>query len=114
LRKKIYHQVDREQLALDLDNIRNEVMADIGKDDFKHLKKIERWGRLCTLLGYGTAWIIPNPVSAYLISQGNVTRWTTIAHHILHRGYDRIEGLPKHYSSKGFAKGKRRYLDWLP
>ncbi|MEO1878341.1 MAG: fatty acid desaturase [Methylococcales bacterium] len=113
MRKKIYHQVDREQLALDLDNIRNEVMADIGQDDFKHLKKIERWGRLCTLLGYGTAWIIPNPVSAYLISQGNVTRWTTIAHHILHRGYDRIEGLPKHYSSKGFAKGKRRYLDWF-
>jgi len=105
LRKKIYHQVDREQLALDLDNIRNEVMADIGQDDFKHLKKIERWGRLCTLLGYGTAWIIPNPVSAYLISQGNVTRWTTIAHHILHRGYDRIKAYPNITAVKALPKG---------
>jgi fatty acid desaturase len=109
----MYHQIDREQLAKDLDDVRNEVLADLGDKDFRHLKKIETWGRLCTLLGYGTAWIMPNPLSAYLISQGNVTRWTTIAHHILHRGYDKIEGLPKHYTSKGFAKGKRRYLDWF-
>ena len=91
----MYHEIDRELLAEDLDNIRSEVMADLGQDDFKHLKKIERWGRICTSIGYGTAWIIPNPISAYLISQGNVTRWTTIAHHILHRAYDKIEGLPR-------------------
>jgi fatty acid desaturase len=64
-------------------------------------------------LGYATAWIIPNPISAYLISQGNFTRWTTVAHHVLHRGYDKIEGIPERYTSKGFAKGWRRYFDWL-
>ena len=111
--KDIYHQIDREQLAKDLDDVRNEVLANVGEQDFQHFKKIERWGRLCSVIGYGTAWIIPNPISAYFISQGNVTRWTTIAHHILHRGYDRLEGLPKHYTSKGFGKGKRRYLDWF-
>ncbi len=108
-----YHEIDRDQLAKDLDGIRADVMTDLGEKDFKHLKKIERWGRLCSSIGYGTAWIIPNPFSAYLISQGNMTRWTTIAHHILHRGYDKVEGLPIHYTSKGFAKGKRRYLDWF-
>jgi hypothetical protein len=52
----------------------------IGNQDFKHLKKMERWGQLCSLLGYGTAWIFPNPVSALLISQGSFTRWTQMTH----------------------------------
>jgi len=109
----IYHAIDRNQFAKDLDDIRKDVLRDVGMEDFRHLKKIERWGRICSAIGYGTAWIIPNPISAYLISQGNVTRWTTIAHHVTHRAYDKIAGIPKHYTSKGFAKGKRRYIDWL-
>lgn len=113
LTNQMYHSIDRTQLAKDLDDIRNEVLADLGEQDFKHLKKIERWGRICSAIGYGTAWMIPNPISAYFISQGNVTRWTTIAHHITHRAYDKIEGIPKHYTSKGFAKGNRRFIDWL-
>jgi len=110
---KIYHEIDRDQLAQDLDAIRKDVLADLGDEDFQYLKKIERWGRICTLIGYGTAWIIPNPISAYFISQGITTRWTTIAHHILHRAYDKVDGMPERYTSKGFGQGKRRYLDWL-
>ncbi|PTQ87227.1 fatty acid desaturase family protein [Agitococcus lubricus] len=103
----------------DVDNFTQEIMAlrraaneRMGLEDFKHLQKIERWGRLSTLAGYGTAWLAPNPVSAFLISQGNVTRWTTIAHHVLHKGFDKIEGIPTRYTSQGFAKGWRRFLDW--
>jgi len=113
LTQSIYHKVDRDQLAKDLDQIRRDVLSDLGEDDFKHLKKIERWGRIFSTIGYGTAWIIPNPVSAYFISQGSMTRWTTIAHHITHRAYDKIKGIPKRYTSKGFAAGNRRYLDWF-
>ncbi len=108
-----YRAVDREQLAKDIDGVQRAILSETNISDFEHLKKIESWGRICTGLGYSTAWIIPNPISAYLISQGNFTRWTTVAHHVLHRGYDKIEGIPKHYTSKGFAKGWRRYLDWL-
>jgi len=113
LTDQIYHAIDREQFAKDMDEIRKEVFSDMGMADFQHLKKIERWGRICSLVGYGTAWIIPNPISAYFISQGNMTRWTTIAHHVTHRAYDKIDGIPTHYTSKGFAKGKRRFIDWL-
>lgn len=105
--------------ATDVENFTQEIMAlrraaneRMNLADFKHLKKIERWGKLSTLAGYGTAWIMPNPVSAFLISQGNVTRWTTIAHHVMHKGFDKIEGIPERYTSKGFAKGFRRLLDW--
>ncbi len=112
--KHIYHTIDRDQLANDLDKIRDEVLADIGEEDFNHLKKIEKWGRTCSIIGYATAWMIPfNPISAYFISQGNTTRWTTIAHHITHRAYDKIADIPKRYTSKGFARGNRRFIDWL-
>ncbi len=108
-----YHAVDRKQLAADIDAIQRDILSEASLSDFQHLKKIESWGRRCSALGYATAWIIPNPISAYLISQGNFTRWTTVAHHVLHRGYDKIDGIPEHYTSKGFAKGWRRYWDWL-
>ncbi|MDO9236385.1 MAG: fatty acid desaturase [Aquabacterium sp.] len=103
----------------DVENFTQEIMAlrrsaneRMGEADFKHLKKIERWGRFCTVIGYATAWLIPNPVSAFLISLGNVNRWTNIAHPIMHKGYDKIDGIPDRYTSKGFAKGWRRLLDW--
>lgn len=108
-----YHAVDREQLAKDINAIQAELQRKTDMSDFQHLKKIESWGRICSFLGYATAWIAPNPISAYLISQGNFTRWTTVAHHVMHRGYDKIEGIPAHYTSKGFAKGWRRCIDWM-
>ncbi len=107
-----YQNVDREQLAKDLDEVHQDILARIGEDDFKHLKKMERWGRACSFLGYGTGWIIPNPLSALLISQGSFTRWTHLTHPIVHKGYDKIENVPKSYTSKKFAKGWRRFIDW--
>lgn len=101
-----------EQFTEELMALRRAANERLSLDDFKHLKKIERWGRLCTASGYATAWLAPNPISAFLMAQGNVTRWTTLAHHVLHKGYDKIEGVPAQYTSQGFANGWRRFLDW--
>jgi len=95
-----------------VDRIRAEAHAAIGAADFHHLRRIERYGRVATALGYATAWMIPNPVSAFLLSLGQFTRWL-LAHHILHRGYDRVPGIPHRYTSQGFARGWRRYVDWF-
>jgi fatty acid desaturase len=105
--------IDAEGFARALDALRAEVEAEIGPRDFAHFRKLERWGRLCTALGYATAWIAPNPISALLLSTGNVTRWTMIAHHVSHRAFDRIPGVPDRYTSRGFARGARRFADWL-
>ena len=109
-----YNNVDREQLAKDLNEIQQEALSrsGSGEEDVKHLVKMERWGKICSLLGYGTAWIMPNPISALLISQGSFTRWTQMAHPIVHKGYDKHDNAPGHYSSKTFAKGWRRFIDW--
>jgi len=107
-----YKNVDRAALAKDLDAIYKEITARTNEDDFKHIKKMELWGRACSLLGYATAWIMPNPISALLISQGSFTRWTQMTHPIVHKGYDKIENVPDHYKSKKFAQGWRRFIDW--
>ena len=95
-----------------IERLKADTYRQIGPADFAHLRRIERVGRLATLGGYATAWIIPNPATALLLSLGQFTRWL-LAHHILHRGYDRVPGIPARYTSRGFARGWRRFVDWF-
>lgn len=106
---------DIEALADELAALRRRIRRERGRgiEDFEQLKKLERWGRMCTGLGYGTSWIAPNLVSAALLAMGKMTRWTALQHPIAHRGYDTVPGIPERYTSKGFARGWRRYVDWF-
>ena len=104
---------DWAALERDLSALRAELEASIGPEDFAHLRKIERAGRWCTALGYATAWVMPNPLSAALLAHGNTVRWAAVAHLVAHRAYDRVPGLPERYRSRTFAAGRRRYVDWL-
>jgi fatty acid desaturase len=106
-------EVDLRELARDMSTLRTRVLRELGSEDYAHLKKVERWGRALTASGYATAWIAPNPVSMLLMGIGNFARWGGVTHPVLHRGYDRIEGVPSRHTSKGFAKGRRRFIDWL-
>ena len=109
-----FSSIDREALARDIDAMRDEI-GDPTQADLEHLKKVERWGRIAAIFGYSIAWLIPfNPIAALLISIGNITRWANVAHPVLHGAYDKVPGVPKRYTRKGFAHGKRRRLaDWL-
>jgi len=104
--------VDLDGFQRELKALREELDASLGEADAAHLRKIERWGRLATLLGLATCWLVPNPVSAAALSLGRSTRWL-LMHHVGHRGYDRVPGLPAARTSKAFARGGRRWLDWL-
>lgn len=107
-----FSKEDIRNFTAEIQQIKKRISGTISQEDFTHLKKIERLGRISTIFGYLTAWIIPNPISAFLLSQGQFTRWL-LAHHIMHRGYDKVPNIPKRYTSKGFALGKRRFLDWF-
>jgi hypothetical protein len=63
--------------------LRKELLADVGPADLAHGQRLARWGRACTALGYATAWIAPNPVSALLLALGNFARWTLVTHPFL-------------------------------
>jgi fatty acid desaturase len=104
--------IDLVGLEAALNALRDRLRAEAGPEDAAHLRKILWWNRLCLLLGYGTAWIAVNPLSPILISVGLFTRWAVLAHHIMHKGYDRIPGLPPHLTSKRFGRGWRRWIDW--
>ena len=107
-------RVDTDAFLAALDAIEREIRAGVGPEDLAHYQKIVRWGRACSLLGYASAWIAPNPVSALLISQGRVNRWAFAAHHALHDGLKKVPGVPARLTrGGGFARGRRRYVDWF-
>ncbi|MFN4152891.1 MAG: fatty acid desaturase family protein, partial [Candidatus Sericytochromatia bacterium] len=113
LYKDVLEKIDYEGFSNELKELRKEINKNIGEEDYKHLLKMQRWGRICSFLGYATSWIAPNPISPILISQGNVTRWGLVLHPISHKGYDKVPNIPPKYTSKVFARGYRRYIDWI-
>jgi len=121
-----YRDIDQEQLQKDIDEIKNNI-GDPTQEDFEHLLKLERWGRAFTISGFTLLLIIVfylnslntiaiifiSIISSILIGIGNVTRWSDIAHPILHGAYDKVPNIPYKYTKKGFAQGNRRFIDWL-
>lgn len=105
-------KIDLAAFSAELDALHERLKADLGAADLRHLRKMERWGRFCTVLGYASAWMFFNPIAALLIALGNVARWACVAHHVLHRGYDAVPEVPARYRSTVFAQGWRRMLDW--
>lgn len=102
--------IDCDAFFRELRAIRRDVEAKLGDDDVAHLRKIERIGRVATAFGLATAWF-PNPASMAALALGRSTRWL-LMHHVGHRGYDRVPGVPPRYTSRVFASGWRRFVDW--
>jgi fatty acid desaturase len=104
--------IDLDGFARAIKRLRAEIDVSLGPDDLRHLRRIERFGRLATAVGLATAPIAPNPLSAAALALGRATRWL-LMHHIGHRGYDKVPGVPVRYTARAFARGRRRFVDWL-
>ena len=105
--------IDIESFARELDDIHAKELHRINETDVNHMKRVDVMTRVLFVIGViGSIWFI-NPIAAFLISLAKTARWTIIAHHVSHRGLDRIEGIPNRYSSVHFAKGIRRWIDWM-
>ena len=123
-----YEDIDKDQLQRDIEEIK-EKLGPVGQSDFDHLLKLERWSRGATFAGFFLIYVITalevsvglntfvfwalGIVAAVLIGVGNVTRWADITHPILHGAYDKVPNIPLKYKKKGYARGIRRYTDWL-
>jgi len=59
-----YEDVDKAQLERDIDEIKAQMKVP-DEEDFQHLLKMERWGRIATFSGYGL--IFRNWVSSFLV-----------------------------------------------
>lgn len=109
---KVFKSINLAAFESDINALKKELRADVSTKDLDHLRKMMWWGRACSMFGYVFAWV-PNPISMGLLSTGSVVRWAMVAHHILHRGYDKVPNVPRRLTSKGFARGWRRYVDWI-
>jgi hypothetical protein len=103
---------DFAALEHDLTELGERLRRDMGRANLRHLRRIERAGRLCGLAGLATAWLAPNPVSVMLLAQGMLAQFI-IGHQIGHGGYDAIPGTAARHTRKRFARGWRRFVDWL-
>jgi len=123
-----YEDVDQEQLQKDIDAIK-ETINGRTQEDFEHLLKLERWGRYSAITSFIVlfALIITDAISgvspfifwsvgiiaSIVIGIANAARWANITHPILHGAYDKVPNIPFRYTKKGFAAGKRRWIDWM-
>eukprot|EP00614_Pseudopedinella_elastica_P021967 CAMPEP_0172613370 /NCGR_PEP_ID=MMETSP1068-20121228/42050_1 /TAXON_ID=35684 /ORGANISM="Pseudopedinella elastica, Strain CCMP716" /LENGTH=491 /DNA_ID=CAMNT_0013417801 /DNA_START=137 /DNA_END=1612 /DNA_ORIENTATION=+ len=105
---------------LDLDGFRDEI-RDLGRrlekgqgeDDVKHIKKICLMANTCAFVGLTTMFLPANPITVMALSLWTFSRWTTIAHHTCHGGYNKADET-RFFNSKGFALGfKARVTQWF-
>jgi fatty acid desaturase len=82
-----------------------------GPADELHLAKILTWYYFLFIVGHGTLHWSPNLMTIMCLSTASFVRWTIVAHHVCHGGYD----FTQTYSRKTFGVGSlfRRASDWF-
>ena len=105
--------IDRHAFAADLEGLRAELRSERDPEDLHHFRRMAGTGRTLSIAGLATAWIVPNPLTVLALAAGTFVRWAVVAHHVCHRGYDRVPGAPRRLQGRVFARGWRRALDWL-
>jgi fatty acid desaturase len=104
--------IDYDTFGRDLTELGHRLRGETGAADWRHLRRLQWAGWLMMAAGLATAWIFPNPLSILLIAEAQIVRFT-IGHHVGHGSYETVPGMPAHYARKNFARGARRFLDWL-
>ena len=114
-RDKWIGELDLAAFKADVGALGKTLRAAQGPADVAHLKKIMLWANTCLVLGVATMGLSPKYIfPALLLSTATFARWTMIAHHTCHGGYDRID-LTKRHNRFTFAVGGlwRRATDWF-
>jgi len=113
---------DKWMAKVDLDAFREEI-KDLGRKlskvqgtrDLNHLHKFILWSNMLTFFGVVTMGFVPFyfALPAIALSIGTTTRWTMIAHHTCHGGYDNCN--VARFNRFRFAVGSlwRRFCDWF-
>jgi len=106
--------LDLNGFAAELKSLGKTLAENQGQADVEHLHKIVRWSRTCTAVGLVTSAVCPNPISIAALALGCMTRWTIVAHHVCHGGFDRLDTGGR-YNRFSFGVGSlyRRCVDWL-
>jgi len=105
---------DLAEFSRELKELGKTLAANQGSADVDHLYKIIRWSRTCTAVGVLSSAVCVNPLSIAALALGCMTRWTIVAHHVCHGGFDRVDtGGRFNRFSFGVGSLWRRCVDWL-
>jgi len=108
-------QMDLKAFREDIKELGKRLSDEQGPEHVAHLHKIIMWSNMFTLAGLvGMALPFYYLLPAVCLSIGTTSRWTMIAHHTCHGGYDNCEKTGR-FNRFRFAVGStwRRFLDWF-
>eukprot|EP00568_Trieres_chinensis_P012876 CAMPEP_0183295570 /NCGR_PEP_ID=MMETSP0160_2-20130417/3474_1 /TAXON_ID=2839 ORGANISM="Odontella Sinensis, Strain Grunow 1884" /NCGR_SAMPLE_ID=MMETSP0160_2 /ASSEMBLY_ACC=CAM_ASM_000250 /LENGTH=435 /DNA_ID=CAMNT_0025457075 /DNA_START=95 /DNA_END=1402 /DNA_ORIENTATION=- len=106
---------DLAAFQADIKALGDELEKGQGEDDVRHLNKMVMWSNMCALVGFLTMGHSVNLLAIVGLSTWTFTRWTMIAHHTCHGGYDRCHPNKNRWNRFKFAIGSfpRRLFDWF-
>jgi len=106
---------DLRSFTKEIRELGNKLEKEQGPDDVRHLNKIVGWSNICFLTGFLTMGFGINPISIFALSTWTFSRWTMIAHHTCHGGYDKCHPNKKRWNRFKFGVGSswRRICDWF-
>merc|ERR1719182_318486 len=108
--------VDLEAFRADIRAVGERLKKGQGAEDSAHLERIIFYSNAFALAGFVLAGVVPWYYfgAAALLSVGITSRWTMVAHHVCHGGYQKCDKTGK-YNRFKFAFGSiwRRAIDWF-
>ena len=107
--------LDLQAFAADIKALGDELEKNQGEADVRHLNKMLAWSNAFAAIGLLTMGLGVNIVSILALSIWTYSRWTMIAHHTLHGGYDLCHPNKGRWNRFKFAVGStwRRVNDWF-
>lgn len=109
------YDFDYDGFSSEIRALGKKLEAEQGPEDVAHLNKMISWSNACAAVGLLTIGFRVNIVSIVALSLYTFTRWTMIAHHTCHGGYEKCHPNPSRWSRFKFALGSlwRRFNDWF-
>ena len=101
--------------AKEIKELGKRLEKDQGPADVAHLNKMIMWSNTFAAIGLSTMGLGVNPITIICLSLYTFSRWTMIAHHVCHGGYEKCHPNKSRWSRFKFGLGTlwRRFNDWF-
>eukprot|EP00548_Thalassiothrix_antarctica_P004163 CAMPEP_0194146422 /NCGR_PEP_ID=MMETSP0152-20130528/20578_1 /TAXON_ID=1049557 /ORGANISM="Thalassiothrix antarctica, Strain L6-D1" /LENGTH=435 /DNA_ID=CAMNT_0038846939 /DNA_START=118 /DNA_END=1425 /DNA_ORIENTATION=- len=108
-------KLDINAFAKDIKELGKKLEKQQGIDDVNHLNKMVNCSNSCYLVAMLTMGFCVNPISIIGFSLFTFSRWTMIAHHTCHGGYDKCHPNKGRWNrfKFGISTFWRRFNDWF-
>lgn len=106
---------DFEGFSQEIRALGKKLESEQGPADVAHLNKMIMWSNVCAAVGLLTMGFGVNIISVVGLSLYTFSRWTMIAHHTCHGGYEKCHPNKGRWSRFKFGLGStwRRFNDWF-